>query len=172
MRSCKFLWQIFHLKIWLKLFPRYLSTEYNTINSPSWKELLQLYFPSKRTTLKSNYREKTAWVGGTIGIIGNNSKVMNTIASVLGLPQRLRCTLEWTDHFSASLSHLTSPTLMPSFDVQHLTDFDKMRYYCANMQTFAPHYTTRGNWPKLFTALIRVIFQFNIHFTHLLGKRC
>ena len=56
---------------------------------------------------------------------------MNTIASVLGLPQRLRCTLEWTDHFSASLSHLTSPTLMPSFDVQHLTDFDKMRYYCA-----------------------------------------
>ena len=42
MRSCKFLWQIFHLKIWLKLFPRYLSTEYNTINSPSRKELLQL----------------------------------------------------------------------------------------------------------------------------------
>ena len=81
-------------------------------------------------------------------------------------------TLEWTDHFSASLSHLTSPTLMPSFDVQHLTDFDKMRYYCANMQTFAAHYTTQGNWPKLFTALIRVIFQINIHFTHLLGKRC
>ena len=81
-------------------------------------------------------------------------------------------TLEWTDHFSASLSHLTSRTLMPSFDVQHLTDFDKMRYYCANMQTFAAHYTTRGNWPKLFTALIRVIFQINIHFTHLLGKRC
>ena len=54
---------------------------------------------------------------------------------------------------------------MPSFDVQHLTDFDKMRYYWANMQTFAAHYSTRGNWPKLFTALIRVIFQINTHFT-------
>ena len=61
---------------------------------------------------------------------------------------------------------------MPSFDVQHLTDFEKMRYYWANMQTFAAHYCTRGNWPKLFTALIRVIFRINTHFTHLLGKRC
>ena len=61
---------------------------------------------------------------------------------------------------------------MPSFDVQHLTDFEKMRYYCANMQTFAAHYSTRGNWPKLFTALIRVIFRINTHFTHLFGKRC
>ena len=48
---------------------------------------------------------------------------------------------------------------MPSLDVQHLTDFDKMRYYCANTQTFAAHYTTRGNWLKLFTALMRVIFR-------------
>jgi len=31
------------------------------------------------------------------------------------------------------------PTLMPRFDFQHLTDFDKMRYYWANMQTFAAH---------------------------------
>ena len=71
---------------WLELFTRYLSTEFNTINSPSWKELLQLYFPSNRNYLKSNYREKTAWVAGTIGIIGDNSKVINTILSVLGLP--------------------------------------------------------------------------------------
>ena len=61
---------------------------------------------------------------------------------------------------------------MPSFDVQHLTDFEKMRYYCANIQTFAAHYSTRGNWPKLFTALIRVTFRINTHFTHLFGKRC
>ena len=33
------------------------------------------------------------------------------------------------------LSNRSNPTLMPSFDVQHLTDFVKMRYYCANMQT-------------------------------------
>ena len=61
---------------------------------------------------------------------------------------------------------------MPSFDVQHLTDYDKMRYYCAIMQPFAAHYSTGGNWPKPFTALIRVIFQINTHFTHLFGKRC
>ena len=42
-------------------------------------------FPLTETTLKFNYPEKTAWIGGTIGIIGDNSKVMNTIASVLGL---------------------------------------------------------------------------------------
>ena len=87
MPSYKFLRQNIPLeKSWLELFTRYLSTEFNTINSPSWKELLQLYFPSKRTTLKSNYREKTAWVGGTIDIIGDNSKVINTILSALGLP--------------------------------------------------------------------------------------
>ena len=47
-----------------------------------------------------------------------------------------------------------------------------MRYYCANMQTFSAHYSSRGNWPQLFTALIRVIFGINTHFTHLLAKRC
>ena len=51
------------------------------------------------------------------------------------------------------------PTLMQSLDFQHPTDFDKMLYHCANMQTFAAHYSTRGIWAKLFTALIRVIFQ-------------
>ena len=69
-----------------------------------------------------------------------------------------------------SLSHLTSETILSNRS--NFTDFDKMRYYCANMQTFAAHYSTRGIWPKLFTALIRVIFQINTHFTHLLGKRC
>ena len=47
-------------------------------------------FPLTETTLKFNYPEKTAWIGGTIGIIGDNSKVMNTTSSVLGLPQRPR----------------------------------------------------------------------------------
>ena len=42
-------------------------------------------FPLTETTLKFTYPEKTAWIGGTIGIIGDNSKVMNTMASVLGL---------------------------------------------------------------------------------------
>ena len=42
-------------------------------------------FPLTETTLKFTYPEKTAWIGGTIGIIADNSKVMNTIASVLGL---------------------------------------------------------------------------------------
>ena len=42
-------------------------------------------FPLTETTLKFTYPEKTAWIGDTVGIIGDNSKVMNTIASVLGL---------------------------------------------------------------------------------------
>ena len=65
MRSCKFLRQIIHLK-------KLTETVYEVLTE---------------TTLKFNYPEKTAWIGGTIGIIGDNSKLMNTIASVLlGLP--------------------------------------------------------------------------------------
>ena len=65
MRSCKFLRQIIHLK-------KLTETVYEVLTE---------------TTLKFNYPEKTAWIGGTIGIIGDNSKLMNAIASVLlGLP--------------------------------------------------------------------------------------
>ena len=40
-------------------------------------------------------------MGDTVGIIGDNSKLMNTIASVLGLYlSGYAGTLEWTDHFS------------------------------------------------------------------------
>ena len=60
---------------------------------------------------------------------------------------------------------------MPSFDVQPLTDFEKMRYSCANMQTFAAHYSTRGNWPKLFTALIRALFFGLIHISLTFSER-
>ena len=62
-------------------------------------------FPLTETTLKFTYPEKTAWIGGTIGITGDKSKVMNTIAAVLVLPQRLR----WHTRMDWSFLLLISP---------------------------------------------------------------
>ena len=92
----------------------YLSTEYNTINSPSRKSSCNYTFPVTETTLKFNYPEKTAWISGTIGIIGDNGKVMNTTESVLGLPQRLRwhTRMDWSFFLLVYRIFKTSETML------------------------------------------------------------
>ena len=71
-------------------------------------------FPVTETTLKFNYPEKTAWVSGTIGIIGDNGKVMNTTESVLGLPQRLRwhTRMDWSFFLLVYRIFKTSETML------------------------------------------------------------
>ena len=92
----------------------YLSTEYNTINSPSRKSSCNYTFPVTETTLKFNYPEKTAWISGTIGIIGDNGKVMNTTEWVLGLPQWLRwhTRMDWSFFLLVYRIFKTSETML------------------------------------------------------------
>ena len=68
-----------------------------------WKSCCNHTFPLTEPTLKFNHPETTAWIGGTIGITGDDSKVMNTIAAVLGLRQRLRwhTRMDWSFFFAS-----------------------------------------------------------------------
>ena len=140
-------------------------------------------FPVTETTLKFNYLEKSAWIGGTIGIIGDNSKVMNTIESVLGLPQRLRwhTRMDWSFFplvyriFKTSETMLSNRSNLPlclvsMFNTSPISTKCDITVLTRKLLRYIM--PLEENWPKLFTALIRVMFQINTHFTHLFGKRC